>query len=126
MDNGLDVLGLVVGTGVFVAIFLLIVLVGGLGNYLMARKAGVRTAWLSFIPFLNWIPYFGMLNKSAWNILWLFVPVVNIILMIIWTVELFSVFDRNPAMILLWLLVPGFSFVYPFYLGLSRNVEYVG
>ncbi|HJV44786.1 MAG TPA: hypothetical protein VJ824_03570, partial [Bacillota bacterium] len=49
----------------------------GFAFYKMGLKARVPAPWLSFIPIANLFPYMAMIKRSAWNILWLFVPIAN-------------------------------------------------
>lgn len=101
-------------------------IIGGIGVFLMARKAGYDLAWLAFIPFLLFIPFLMLLKRSLWNVLLVFIPIVNVIYGIIWALEIQQVFGRNKWMVLLVFFVPGFAFFYYIYLGVSKNVKYVG
>lgn len=100
--------------------------IGGIGIFLMARKAGYDIAWLAFIPILSFIPFFMLIKRSFWNVLFLLIPIVNVVFAIIWAIEIQQVFGRNKLMVLLILFVPGFAFIYYIYLGTSKDVRYIG
>lgn len=100
--------------------------ISGIGVFLMARKAGYDLAWLAFIPFLLFIPFLMLLKRSIWNVLLLFIPIVNVIYGFIWALEIQQVFGRNKWMVLLIFFVPGFAFFYYIYLGISKDVKYIG
>lgn len=101
-------------------------LIGGIGVFLMSRKSDYYLAWIAFIPFLIWIPYFRIINRSLWNVILMVIPIVNIIFGIIWAIEIQRVFGRNKWMVILVFLVPGFAFFYYIYLGISTNVKFEG
>lgn len=121
MESLTDVIPL--GTLFTFSILSLIVL--GFAYYFMAKKAGLSNAWWSFVPILNSLILFDILKKSKWNIILIFIPFVGFVFSIIWLVELLRAFDRNPAMILAMLLIPGFTYFYMIYLGVSSKVKYV-
>jgi hypothetical protein len=112
-------------SGFMFIVVIIAIVVSGIGIYYMSKKAGLSNAWWSFVPVLNYLIVFDIIKKSRWNVLLLLIPFVGIIFSVIWIVELLKAFDRNPAMILAILLIPGFSFFYFIYLGISSEVKYV-
>lgn len=105
-------------------------LVQAFAYYKMAEKAQVKNAWLSFIPFLQFVIFFHLINKSAWNIFLLIIPLVNIVLMLVWTYRLFEVFDAGGPVGMLVIVLSLFFgitlMVYEVYLAFSPKVVYVG
>lgn len=112
---GGSIIGMIIGS-----------IIGGIGMFLMARKAGYELAWLAFIPFLIWIPLLKVIKRSLWNVLLMLIPIVNIIFGVIWAIEIQKVFGRSGWMVLLVFFVPFFGFFYYIYLGVSENVKYEG
>lgn len=102
---------------------------GSLATYKLYKKAGVNHAWMAWVPVLNAWPYFWVIGKSSWNILWGFVPIVNIIFAIIWQVKFLNAFGFSGHW--LWFtLLPGVGglilFIQHIYMGLSKHVQFVG
>jgi hypothetical protein len=101
--------------------------------YKMYKKARVNYAWLAFIPIASLWPFMWTVGKSAWNILWLCIPVVDVIFMLIWQARLYRAFGLSPWLLLIYLgcLIPmanlfvGIAFlVIHCYIGFSKNVQY--
>lgn len=46
--------------------------------YLIAKKLGEENAWLAFVPLFSFILILRMAGMSGWWILGLFVPILNI------------------------------------------------
>lgn len=78
--------------------------------YKMFKKANVECPWLAFIPLGNLWPYMWTIKKSAWNILWLLVPIANVVFAIIWFVRLLKAFNMNPwwSLLMIGSIVLGF------------------
>lgn len=74
--------------------------------YRIGSKAGLKNLWLAFIPFLQFILFFHIINRSAWNVLLLIIPIVNIIFGIIYYVEFYKAFGVDTLWIVLGILVP--------------------
>jgi len=98
--------------------------------YFLAEKAGVRNRWMAFLPFLQFVLFFHMQDRSALNILWMLVPLVNLILLAWWTWRLLEAFGQSDGVILLVLILHLFTGiavpVFMLYLAFSSNVVYTG
>lgn len=132
------VMGLVAGAVVgFIILVLGIYLLTSTINFFIFRKARVKLAWLAYVPFGQMWPFFWMIKKSAWNILWLFVPlgvafsgammndtlgtilleagsVIPLVMWIIWQVRLLKAFTMSPwlLLILIGFLIPVLHFLF--------------
>jgi uncharacterized membrane protein YhaH (DUF805 family) len=60
--------------------------------YKIGRKAGVKHSWLAFIPILQFILFFHIINRSAWWVLAFLIPVVGFIAAIYFYWEFYSAF----------------------------------
>ncbi|UOF92591.1 hypothetical protein LSG31_10775 [Fodinisporobacter ferrooxydans] len=105
----------------------------GFAFYKMYTKANVWSPWLAFIPIANLWPFMWTIKKSAWNILWLIIPIVNLVFSIIWTIRLLKAFNMNPLWALLFIgyVIPAINsfvvlafLVLYCYMGFSSNVRY--
>jgi len=109
-------------SGLGYSISFLFYIIQALAFYAMGRKARVSYSWLAFIPILQIFVLLAIIRRSAWNVLWLLIPVVNVIFGIIWYVRLFRAFGQNPWLLLL-LIIPGIGelvlFVMLLYMGFS-------
>lgn len=127
--------------GAMFAGFVILWVIFGIGLYILAAtaaykmytKAEVNYAWLAFIPIANLWPFMWTIGKSAWNILWLCIPIVGLIFMLIWQARLYQAFGLSPWLLLIYVgtLIPvvslfvGIAFlVIHCYIGFSKNVKY--
>lgn len=99
--------------------------------YKLSEKASVRNSWLAFIPVVQFILFFHILDKSAWNVLWILVPIVNIVFLLKWTHEFYLRFgtSSNTSIIIIILSVFTGSIigkVFEIYLAFSDDVRYIG
>ncbi len=98
--------------------------------YTMAQKANVRNAWIAFIPILQFILFFHMIDKSAWHMLLLLIPFVNFILIIVWSYDLYLRFGIETgvaALILILNFLTGSlaGKIFQLYLAFSDKVNYI-
>lgn len=93
--------------------------------FLLCRKAKIEYAWFSYLPFVNWVPFFWLVKKNPWKFFLLLLPVVNLILPITWIAELLRSFDRNIMFVILMIFIPGFFIFYIIYMLYSKKVQYV-
>ncbi len=98
--------------------------------YKMAEKANLNNTWIAFIPFLQFILFFHLIDKSAWHVLLLLIPFVNIILYFVWSYELYINFGTDSTVAIILILLGVFtgtliSDIFKIYLGFSESVEYV-
>lgn len=69
-------------------VMLLIYLFGCYCNGLICRKAGYPPGVLIWVPVLEWIPRLRAAGMSAWWFLALFVPVFNLVALILWPLRI--------------------------------------
>ncbi|HDR8323180.1 hypothetical protein [Bacillus luti] len=63
--------------GIFFSLVLFALTIGI--QYAVYKKAGIEYAWFAFTVVLGFIPFFHLINRSAWNILWYFLPFFTMI-----------------------------------------------
>lgn len=56
-----------------------IYLLQAFGFYRLAQKAGVKNEWIAFIPILQFILFFHIIDRSAWHILIVLLFVIPVI-----------------------------------------------
>ncbi len=104
-------------------IFILIIqIIHGLGTWKLYIKAG-RQAWEAFIPVYNGVVLMKIINRPWWWIILLFLPIVNLIMLIVVWVETARSFGKNTKLDT-FLAVATLGF-YNFYLNYIADVEYV-
>lgn len=109
------------------ALSFIIYLLQAFSLFRMGRKADIRNAWMSFIPILQLFVILSMIKRSWWNVLWVLVPIADIIFAIIWYIRLFRAFGVNPWWLLLTIIpfVNGIFIVIAFaYMGFSSAARY--
>jgi uncharacterized membrane protein len=47
--------------------------------YRLAQKAGVKNEWIAFIPLLQFILFFHIIDRSAWHILIVLIAIIPVI-----------------------------------------------
>ena len=104
-------------------IFILIIqVIHGLGTWKLYIKAG-RQAWESFVPVYNAVILMKILNRPWWWVILLFLPIVNLIMLIVVWVETARSFGKNSySDSFLAVVTLGF---YNYYLNYVANVDYV-
>lgn len=116
-------------SGIMLAMAFGMYLVNALTYYKMAQKANVKNAWMAFVPFLQFILYFHMMDRSAWYFLALLVPILNVVLYFYWTYKLFEAFGQGGTAGFLVLILSVFfgiaTAIYLLYIAFSDNVTYV-
>ncbi|PWI57390.1 hypothetical protein [Sulfoacidibacillus thermotolerans] len=85
-------------------VYWLLYLYAGTVNYILYRKARVDLAWFAYIPFLSLFPLLWTIRKSAWNVLWVFVPIANVIFLLIWAARFFHVFGMSRWVLILFFI----------------------
>ncbi|WP_206832375.1 DUF5684 domain-containing protein [Alicyclobacillus fructus] len=94
--------------------------------YRLAKKAGLRKmAWFAWVPVLNIVLQLRMIGKSAWWLLVLLVPIVDIVFWIIWQVKLCRAFGHSGANVW-WVLVPLVYTIIWIVWGFEEETQYVG
>jgi len=102
--------------------FLAIQLIHGLGTWKLYVAAG-RKAWEAFIPVYNAFVLMKIINRSAWWVLFLFIPIINIIMLLIVWVETVRSFDRNNSRDT-FLVLATFG-LYLYYISYFTQLKYV-
>lgn len=123
-------------------------------TYKLYKKANHKYPWLAFLIFPAFVPFFHVINRSAWNVLWMLVPYLTMItgsilmendqnyrlglilflvslvpyfvFAIKFTIEFLDVYGIDRPWILAILLIPLAQYVILGYMAFSRNVQYKG
>lgn len=92
------------------------------GWWKMFEKAG-EAGWKSIIPFYNEYTYFRIAGRNGWGFILLLIPLVNIVVMLVVSLDVAKHFDKSPTygVLALWL----FPFVGALDLGFG-DAQYVG
>ena len=86
-----------VGAGVGVVtliIYLAVIVLTIVAYWKLFTKAG-KPGWHSLIPFLNLYDMFDMAGMNGWMFLLLMVPIANIIIAIMWCINLAKAFGKS-------------------------------
>ncbi|WP_242205878.1 signal peptidase I [Aestuariivivens insulae] len=104
-------------------IFLLAIqIIHGLGTWKLYTKAG-RKAWEAFVPVYNGIVLMKIINRPWWWVILMFLPIVNLIMLIVVWVETARSFGKNSYQdTFLAVVTLGF---YNYYLNYVADVKYV-
>ncbi len=113
-----------------------IYLLQAFGFYRLAQKAGVRNEWIAFIPILQFILFFHIIDRSAWHILVVLIAVIPIIgwlvaplIFAFFQYEFYQRFGVEPLIgvivIIVGVFVPIVASVFFLYLAFSDN-QYQG
>lgn len=104
-------------------IFILIIqVIHGLGTWKLYIKVG-RQSWEAFVPVYNGVVLMKIINRPWWWIILLFLPIVNLIMLIVVWVETARSFGKNTYLdTFLAVVTLGF---YNYYLNYVAKVEYV-
>ncbi|MFD2727225.1 signal peptidase I [Hyunsoonleella rubra] len=104
-------------------IFLLIIqIIHGLGTWKLYQKAG-RQAWETFVPIYNGMVLMKIINRPWWWIILMFLPIVNLIMLIVVWVETARSFGKNTHLDT-FLAIASLGF-YNYYLNYVADVSYV-
>lgn len=107
--------------GFFVFLILCFVLFH-FGLYKLFEKAG-KPGWKALVPILNWKEWIEIIGKPKRWLIWLFIPIVNVLYFILMQTELLKSFGQFKwYQALLGLL--GAPFYTP-YLGMQKEVQYL-
>ena len=93
-----------------------------LGTWKLYREAG-RKSWEAFVPVYNAIVLTKIINRPAWWVILLFIPVINLLMFPILWVETARSFGRN-SLTDTWLSILTFGF-YLYYINYFQEVKYV-
>lgn len=100
----------------------------GLAYSKLVQKAGLQhETWKAWVPILQTVLFFHMIDRSGWNMLLMLVPFVNAICIVIWYIDFLKRFGQSP----LWLIaffLPGTNLIFIgflIYMAFSEEVRYV-
>ncbi|WP_051931336.1 MULTISPECIES: DUF5684 domain-containing protein [Clostridiaceae] len=101
--------------------------------YRLAEKADLNNRWIAFIPFFQFIIFFHIIDKSAWNILFAFIiiipfigPLILAILYIVWYVEFYQRFKTPTIWMVLSIIFILVAWIYLLYMAFCYKVRYIG
>ncbi len=104
-------------------LFLLVIqIIHGLGTWKLYVKAG-RQAWEAFVPVYNGVILMKIINRPWWWVILLFLPIVNLIMLMVVWVETARSFGKNTYTDT-FLAVVSLGF-YNYYLNYVADVNYV-
>ncbi|WP_083516046.1 DUF5684 domain-containing protein [Alicyclobacillus sendaiensis] len=107
-------------------IYIALYILTSMAFYRLAKKAELANiAWFAWVPVLNMVLQLKMIQKSAWWILILLVPIVNVIFFIIWQVKLCRAFGHSGWNVW-WMLVPFVYNIIWIVWGFEKETQYVG
>lgn len=116
---GVGVMGLMAGIWlVWLIIIVVIYLYFAITLMLIAKKTNTENPWWAWVPILNLFLFFKIARKPLWWIILLFIPLVNIVMMIVTWMEIAKVRGK-PDWLGILIIVPVISFFIPAYLALS-------
>jgi len=92
------------------------------GLYLLFEKAG-KPGWKALVPILNWKEWIEIIGKPKRWLIWLFIPIVNVLYFILMQTELLKSFGQFKWYQALFGLL-GAPFYTP-YIGMQKEVQYL-
>ena len=76
--------------------FIAMNIVHGAATYKFYQKAG-RPAWKAFVPFLNIYELMDVINRPKWWLIFVYIPIVNLLMIPVLWVQLLKVFGKNDS-----------------------------
>ena len=116
---------------IFLIVYIPLYLATRIGLFLMFRKAGVKHAWLAFVPVLcNW-PWIQLVGRPKTWMIWSLIPAANVIIWFSLVIDLLESFGKFKFVEqVIGVLFPFYSYIQigldpkaPF-LGASRSPEF--
>jgi hypothetical protein len=105
---------------------LLVYLIFSFTLFKLYQKAGLKSAFYAFIPILGTIPFFHAINRSAWNFLWLLVPLANIYFSIRFQIEFLRAYGQNDWAVLVYIFLPPLGLIHFLFMAFHKDVEFEG
>src|SRR5579871_6398843 len=104
-------------------VFLVFTAGATVGLWKLFTKAG-EAGWKSLVPFYAEYTIIKIIGKPSWQIIYVFIPVVNVIVMYIWIFDLTRCFGKNS----IWhqVLVVFVGFAYLPYIAFQPDVKFIG
>lgn len=94
--------------------FIVLQIIHGLGTFNLYQKAGVK-GYKAFIPIYNVIIALRFLERPWWWIILFFLPIINLIIIPVFWIDLLYAFKRNPKPVeMLWVTATLGLYLMPF------------
>jgi hypothetical protein len=104
-------------SGTYIIIELIIVVLGIVGLWMTFSKAG-RPGWGAIIPFYNTYLMIKVAGRPGWWLILMFIPFVNLVILIIVSIDIAKNFEHGAGFgVLLWL----FPFIMYLVLGFGSS-----
>ncbi|MCY6370117.1 DUF5684 domain-containing protein [Clostridium ganghwense] len=114
-----------------IALLIITYFIQALTYYKLAEKAKLENRWIAFIPILQFILFFHIINRSAWYILFGLLalipfvgPLVLAVLSIYWSVKFYQAFGIETLLIVIAVIIPFVGYIVQLYMAFSESVEY--
>jgi hypothetical protein len=112
--------GVGVGIGIIYLVIVIVMIASGWKLYAKAGKPG----WAVIIPIYSIIVFLEIVKRPIWWIILLFIPLVNLVILIILAFDFLKAYGR-PGWHFILFLIPIVNIIYYAYLGFSADVKYV-
>lgn len=119
------------GSSTIILTFVFTYLIQALIYYKIAEKAGLDNKWIAFIPILQFVIFFHVIDRSALYILFgliSFIPIVGplvlFVLGVYWKVMFYRTFGLDNLLIILAVVIPFVDFIVELYIAFSDSVQY--
>ncbi|RNC89609.1 MAG: signal peptidase I [Allomuricauda sp.] len=106
----------------WIIFILLVQVIHFAGTWKLYVKAG-RKAWEAAIPIYNGIVLMKIINRPAWWVFLLFIPIINLLMFPVIWVETIRSFGKN-KLLDTWLVILTLGF-YTYYLNYVEDVQYI-
>lgn len=92
----------------------------------IARKSNQETSFLVYLPYLNNLYQFRAVNMSAWSLIGMLVPILNVYIMIKLIYRLLVVFGFPMPILLaiVGLLIPGGAFIFLLLIAFVPSIQF--
>lgn len=87
----------------------------------IARKLRIKYAWLIWIPIVQVFYFVHMAKRPVWLTVFLFIPILNIILLLLFFMNILNLL-KKPRWLILFLIIPGINIFTLWYLAISKTV----
>ena len=76
--------------------FIVANIIHGAATWKFYKKAGIE-AWKAFVPFLNMYELMKLINRPKWWMIFVYIPIVNLLMMPVLWVQILSVFGKKSS-----------------------------
>jgi len=101
--------------------FLIFQVITFLGTWKLYLKSGFK-AWEALIPIYNFIILMKIIKRPSWWVILLFIPTINLIMLIVILIRLLNVFGKNTYMNYILLIIS--LGLYIFYINYDSKTKY--